>query len=85
MKVSSTQNRGGGLSFRGAPFLQKGGDVITAVDGEAITSMEDLVDYLNSKKPGDNVSLTAYRGNPNMLMVITVTVTLAERPHGTPS
>lgn len=61
------------------------GDVITALNGGAITSMEDLVDCLNSKRPGDNVSLTAYRGNPSMLMVITVTVTLGEWPEGTPS
>jgi len=72
----------------GSPANRAGltkGDVITAVDGETITSMEDLVDYLNSKKPGDNVSLTAYRGNPSMLMFITVTVALGERPGGTPS
>lgn len=56
------------------------GDVTTGMNGEEISSIEELIDCLASKSPGDKVSLTAYRGGPNMFMTMTVTVTLGERP-----
>ena len=37
------------------------GDVITAVDGKDVTSVEDIVMHLNSLAPGDSVSLTLLR------------------------
>lgn len=39
-----------------------GGDVITAVDGTAITSFADYYSLLESKRPGDQVVLTVQRG-----------------------
>lgn len=39
-----------------------GGDVITAIDGKAVTSMEELKLALESKRPGDAVQVTFYRG-----------------------
>jgi S1-C subfamily serine protease len=56
------------------------GDVITGMNGEEISSIEELIDYLASKSPGDRVSLTAYRGGSNMFMAMTVTVTLGQWP-----
>ncbi|MBI4286887.1 MAG: trypsin-like peptidase domain-containing protein [Chloroflexi bacterium] len=54
-----------------------GGDVITAVDGKAVTSVEDLSAYFNaSKMVGDSVSLTVLRGANSL----TVTATLAAFP-----
>ena len=38
-----------------------GGDVITAFDGETVTSIEDLQDFLSSAQPDDNVKLTILR------------------------
>ncbi len=40
---------------------QDGGDIITAVDGVPVASVEDMVIYLNSKRPGDEVKLSIYR------------------------
>jgi len=37
------------------------GDVITAIDGVAMTRFEDLADYIDSKKVGDEVTLTVHR------------------------
>ena len=37
------------------------GDVITAVDGVSIDSVEDMVSYFNGRKPGDEVVLSVYR------------------------
>jgi S1-C subfamily serine protease len=53
-----------------------GGDVITAVDGKGIESMEELSAAVKAQKPGDKVELTVLRNGKE----ITVTVTLGERP-----
>ncbi|MBI5287569.1 MAG: trypsin-like peptidase domain-containing protein [Chloroflexi bacterium] len=37
------------------------GDVITAIDGVAMTKFEDLADYIDSKKVGDEVKLSVRR------------------------
>ena len=53
-----------------------GGDVITAVEGKAVESMEDLSAAVKAQKPGAKVELTVLRNGKE----ITVTVTLGERP-----
>ena len=52
------------------------GDVITAVDGKSVTSVEDMVSYFNSRKPGNVVTLSVYRNQH----IIDVEVELAEWP-----
>lgn len=42
--------------------LLSGGDIITAFDGKPVTSVDDLNLALESKRPGDQVRLTFYRG-----------------------
>jgi S1-C subfamily serine protease len=54
-----------------------GGDVIVAIDGTAITSMDDLLTYMVEKtSPGDTVLLTILRGGETLK----VAVVLGERP-----
>src|SRR6266852_8148138 len=52
-----------------------GGDVIVAVDGQKTSSQLDLNLVLNHKRPGDNVTVTLYRGGKKM----DVPVKLGER------
>jgi serine protease Do len=52
--------KGGNLSISGAPA--PGGDVITAVDSNSVASVEDISSYINTKKPGDVVTLSILRG-----------------------
>ena len=52
------------------------GDVITAVDGAAVTSMSALVARLRALRPGDTVRLTVQRDSST----IEVPATLAEKP-----
>jgi len=40
-----------------------GGDIITEIDGQPVRSMDDLDLLLESKRPGDSVRLTFYRGS----------------------
>ena len=53
-----------------------GGDVITAVDGEAIATADELQNAIAARRPGDTVSLTVVRAGQTR----TVDVTLATRP-----
>ena len=53
-----------------------GGDVITAVDGQKISSTEELQSVIGAKKPGDTVTLTYTRGGSEH----TVSLTLGTRP-----
>lgn len=55
---------------------EKGGDVITAVDGHSIDSIEDLQSYISGKKAGDEVVLTVLRDGDD----ITIEITLAAMP-----
>ena len=52
-----------------------GGDVITAVDGKAVETMQDLSAAVKAQKPGDEVELTVLRDGKE----IAVAVTLGER------
>jgi len=61
----------------GAP-ITTGGDVITKLDGQPLTSMEQLAAAIAQKNPGDKVTLTVVRnGAPQ-----DITVTLGNRPAG---
>jgi putative serine protease PepD len=54
----------------------KGGDVVTAVDGKAIASGDDLTRAIDAHKPGEQITLTYTRGGSKH----TVDLTLATRP-----
>ena len=53
-----------------------GGDVITAIDGEKITSSEELQRAIDAKQPGDTISVTYWRNGDSH----TVDVKLTTRP-----
>ncbi len=53
-----------------------GGDIITKVDGKAITGMDDVISAVNGHKPGDQITLTIFSGGQQN----DVTVTLGDRP-----
>ena len=53
-----------------------GGDVITALDGKAVNSMNDLKTAIGNKKPGVQINLTVLRDNAE----VTVEVKLDKRP-----
>jgi S1-C subfamily serine protease len=59
--------------------LDLGGDIITEANGTAVSSMDDVINVVNSAKPGDTLELTVLRGGETK----TVTVTLGNRPNST--
>jgi S1-C subfamily serine protease len=60
----------------GGEEVPTGGDVITAIDGDPVSTAEELRARVDAKKPGDELKLTYTRDGESR----TVTVTLAERP-----
>ena len=56
-----------------------GGDLIVAIAGRRVSSLEELRDALADHKPGDEVELEIYRGNERR----TVEVTLGRQPAST--
>ncbi|MCX6372635.1 MAG: trypsin-like peptidase domain-containing protein [Actinobacteria bacterium] len=69
--------KGGGKTVAvGGQPLAVGGDVITAVDGQAIASADELVAFFSTKNPGDTVTITIERNGKTQ----DVTATLAARP-----
>jgi putative serine protease PepD len=52
------------------------GDVVTAVDGEAVNDPDDVAAAIDDRRPGERVSVTVARGGSSQ----TIDVTLARRP-----
>lgn len=71
--------RGSSMDEGGQPTF--GGDVVINVDGQAVAKVEDLISYLNGKKPGDEVSFSIYRGEDEII----IDVTLGEWPQQFPN
>jgi S1-C subfamily serine protease len=53
-----------------------GGDIITKVDGKAISGMDDVISAVNDHKPGDGITLTVFSDGQQK----DVTVKLGDRP-----
>jgi S1-C subfamily serine protease len=70
--------RGGGSQVQvGGRTLLLGGDVITEVDGRAVSSMDDVAAAVARKKPGDRMTLEIMRGRDERRLQ----VRLAVRPN----
>jgi S1-C subfamily serine protease len=63
-------------NLRAADQSGRGGDVIVSVDGQRVTSSDDVVAAVAAKKPGDTIEIEYYRGKDKR----TATVNLADRP-----
>ena len=48
------------------------GDIIVAIDGNKISSVAGLTGYLNSKKPGDQVTLSIIRDGKQQNLTVTL-------------
>ena len=66
----------GKIDFQGQRDIPSGGDVIVAVDGQAITQDVDLPELIGRKGPGQKVRLELVRAKKRR----TVEVTLGRRP-----
>ncbi|MBI4285371.1 MAG: trypsin-like peptidase domain-containing protein [Chloroflexi bacterium] len=62
--------KGGGTTADGA--LAPGGDVITAVDGKPVATVEALSTYLNTKRVGETVELSVLRDGQSLTIQVTL-------------
>ncbi|HEX3292109.1 MAG TPA: trypsin-like peptidase domain-containing protein [Solirubrobacterales bacterium] len=65
-----------GQATIGGQTVPIGGDIITKVEGKQITGMDEIISAVNSKKPGDEITLTVWRDGQQK----DVTVKLGDRP-----
>ena len=73
--------KGGGKEVRfQATLVRTGGDVVTKVNGRAVTRDNDFSELITRFQPGDRIALELYRGDERR----TATVTLGERPRQGP-
>lgn len=56
--------------------MPEGGDVMVAIDGKAVSSVEDVASYIDTKRPGDTVKVKVIRDKNE----VEIDVTLAEWP-----
>jgi S1-C subfamily serine protease len=71
--------RGGGKTIQvGNALLSVGGDVVVALDGQAVGSSDELVRKIRKHRPGDQVQLKILRDGK----FLEVPVTLGEQPKG---
>jgi S1-C subfamily serine protease len=73
--------KGGGKEIRfQATLVKPGGDVITKINGRKVTRRNDLSELITEFRPGDTVTLEAYRGRQRR----DVKIKLTERPSDVP-
>lgn len=60
------------LAYKGNTQVMLGGDLIVGVDGQEITTPQDLSNALNAHHAGDTVVLTIYRGQQRMSVKVTL-------------
>src|SRR3954469_9144434 len=65
-----------GQATIGGQTFPVGGDIITKVDGKAITGMDEVVSAVNDHKPGDELTLTIFSGGQQK----DVSIKLGDRP-----
>lgn len=65
--------RGGNTPFDlGGQQIMIGGDIILAIDGQSIATIEDLGAFLASAQPGENVRLTILRRGTTRRVSVTL-------------
>jgi putative serine protease PepD len=60
----------------GNRVLLLGGDIITAMDGQPLKTIDSFINYVESKRPGEQIVLTFVRDG----QTLKTTVTLVEKP-----
>ena len=68
-------------AYMGNTPVMLGGDLIVGIDGQEITTPQDMSGALNSHRAGDTVTLTIYRGRRRM--DVKVTLSDAKQGNGT--
>ena len=60
------------MTTAGGEQIPSGGDLVTAVDGAAVTSAKELQAAVAATRPGQEVALTVYRDGQRRTVEVTV-------------
>jgi S1-C subfamily serine protease len=63
---------GNQVAYLGNMQISTGGDLIVAIDGQEITSSQDISEIMNEHQPGDTVTITFFRGRRKMSARVTL-------------
>ena len=55
------------IAYLGNQQIYIGGDLIVSMDGQKVTNQRDISDIMNGLRPGETITITAYRGNRKMV------------------
>ena len=69
-------------AYLGNTPIMLGGDLIVAIDGQAIADQNDLAHAMNSHKTGDAINVTIFRGKTKMDVKVTLQEARAQRGQG---
>ncbi len=65
--------RGGNqVAYYGNLQIYLGGDLIVGLDGQQITSTQDIADFMNQHQVGDTITVTFYRGRRKLTTQLTL-------------
>jgi len=59
-------------AYLGNMQILLGGDLIIGIDGESVTTAEDIADQMDHHQAGDSVTITFYRGRKRMTVKLTL-------------
>jgi len=59
-------------AYLGNQLIMIGGDLIVAIDGEAVEDEQDLAQIMNKHRSGDSVKVTVYRGKQKLDFKVTL-------------
>jgi S1-C subfamily serine protease len=59
-------------AYLGFTPIVLGGDLIVAIDGQEVTSKQDLSNVVNEHHAGDTITVTVFRGQRRMNMKVTL-------------
>lgn len=54
------------VAYLGNQQIYIGGDLIVSMDGQQVTNQRDMSDIMDGLRPGEVITITAYRGNRKM-------------------
>lgn len=69
----------------GSPAAKAGlhsGDVIKAIDGSPVNGVNDVIDIISARHPGDKVTITVMRGGSTKTLTATLGTQPAQAPNG---
>ncbi|MCL5262714.1 MAG: trypsin-like peptidase domain-containing protein [Acidobacteria bacterium] len=74
---------GNQIAYLGNQQIYIGGDLIVSMDGHQVTNQRDMSDIMDGLRPGETITITAYRGSRKMIFHVKLGVAGENGPEET--